>query len=138
MARRLGAMLTPSSKPISRKLQVKPGNKLVIINAPKGYMEKIVPNLPKDAEVAEGTSGKMDVIQIFVKSRKELESSLPKIKSKLRTGGSIWVTYPKETSTMKADVNRDVIREYAPRIGMEAVAIFSVDDVWSALRLKMV
>ena len=131
-------MATPSRKPISRKLQVRPGNKLVIINAPKGYMEKIVQNFPKDAMVTEGTAGEVDVIQIFVKSRKELESSLPKIKSKLRTSGIIWVTYPKGTSTMKADINRDVIRQYAPRIGMEAVAIFSVDDDWSALRLKMV
>lgn len=138
MARRLGSMATPSRKPISRKLQVRPGNKLVIINAPKGYMEKIVQNFPKDAMVTEGTAGEVDVIQIFVKSRKELESSLPKIKSKLRTSGIIWVTYPKGTSTMKADINRDVIRQYAPRLGMEAVAIFSVDDDWSALRLKMV
>ncbi len=49
----------------------------------------------------------------------------------------LWVTYPRGTSKIKADVNRDVIREYAQTVGLEAVAIFSVDDDWSALRLKI-
>ncbi len=48
----------------------------------------------------------------------------------------LWVTYPKGTSKVKADINRDIIREYARTIGLEAVALVSVDDTWSALRLK--
>ena len=126
----------PSEKPISQKLQIRPGNKLVLINAPTGYKEKIMRELPKDASIAGSTTGLGDVIQVFVKSRKDLETNLARVKSKLKPGGIIWVTYPKGTSTMKADVNRDVIREYAPRVGLEAVAIFSVDSEWSALRLK--
>ena len=49
----------------------------------------------------------------------------------------IWVTYPKGKGKIKSDINRDSIREYSASIGMEAVAIFSVDDDWSALRLKL-
>jgi hypothetical protein len=52
--------------------------------------------------------------------------------------GIIWATYPKGSSSMKSDANRDVIRFYVEKIGLEAVAIFSVDDNWSALRLKIV
>jgi hypothetical protein len=60
------------------------------------------------------------------------------MKAALNPGGMIWVTYPKGTSKIKSDVNRDSIREYAKTLGLEAVAIFSVDDDWSALRLKAV
>ncbi len=36
------------------------------------------------------------------------------------------------------NINRDSIAEYALSLGLEGVAIISVDDDWSALRLKLV
>ncbi len=48
------------------------------------------------------------------------------------------MSYPKRTSGVKTDVDRDVIREYAASVGLGAVAIVSLDDTWSALRLKPV
>jgi hypothetical protein len=51
--------------------------------------------------------------------------------------GILWVTYPKGTSKIKADINQDSIREYAESVGLRAVSIFSVDEDWSALRLKI-
>jgi len=35
------------------------------------------------------------------------------------------------------DVNRDTIRRYAEGFGYKAVAMVSIDDTWSALRLKL-
>ncbi len=35
------------------------------------------------------------------------------------------------------DINRDTIAEYARTLGLEGVAMISVDDDWSALRLKV-
>ncbi len=79
-----------------------------------------------------------DLIQLFVTSRSELEKNLGKLKILLAPSGALWVTYPKGTSKAKSDINRDSIREYAQSIGLEAVAMISVDDTWSALRLKIV
>jgi hypothetical protein len=36
------------------------------------------------------------------------------------------------------DINRDSIAAYAATIGLQAVAMISVDEDWSALRLKVV
>jgi hypothetical protein len=77
-------------------------------------------------------------VQLFVASRKELEAQLGKLKGVLTPKGLLWVTYPKGTSKVKADINRDSIREYAQSLGLEAVAMVSVDDNWSALRLKII
>jgi hypothetical protein len=49
----------------------------------------------------------------------------------------IWVTYPKGTSAIETDINRDSIRTYAEILGLETIAIISVDSDWSALRLKV-
>jgi hypothetical protein len=39
---------------------------------------------------------------------------------------------------VKTDINRDVIREYAETVGLQSVALFSVDETWAALRLKVI
>jgi hypothetical protein len=56
----------------------------------------------------------------------------------LKADGLFWVTYPKGTSKIKADVNRDSIAAYAKSIGLQAVTMISIDDTWSGLRLKIV
>ena len=71
-------------------------------------------------------------------SRKDLEEQLPRLKPFLAPKGLLWVTYPKGTSKLKSDINRDGIAAYALTIGLQAVAMISVDEDLSALRLKVV
>jgi hypothetical protein len=63
---------------------------------------------------------------------------LGKLKSLLTPGGMLWVTYYKGTAKTKTDINRDSINAYAQTIGLQGVAMISIDDDWSALRLKAV
>jgi len=116
---------------------LKPGQVFLLLNPPGGYRESLG-MLPKGVTIRKGAGEKADVIQTFVTSKKELEANLPRLKGSVTPKGIIWVTYPKGTGKIKSDINRDSIREYAATIGLEAVAIFSVDDDWSALRLKKV
>ena len=125
-----------SNKSVAEKLQMKSGRKVLIINQPDNY-SKILGKLPTDASVVSVSAKDIDVVQLFVESRKQLEKELPKLKSKVAEKGMIWVTYPKGTSSKKGDINRDSIAEYALTLGLEGVAIVSVDDDWSALRLKV-
>lgn len=57
-----------------------------------------------------------------------MESQLPKLKTLLKPKGLLWVSYPKGTSKVKVDINRDSIREYGQSIGLEAVALVALDD----------
>jgi hypothetical protein len=63
---------------------------------------------------------------------------LKNLKQLLNAKGLLWVTYPKGTSRIKADINRDSINDFAKSIGLQGVAMISVDDTWSALRLKVI
>jgi hypothetical protein len=38
---------------------------------------------------------------------------------------------------MPTDINRDIIAAYTRTIGMVGVAMISIDDTWSVLRLKI-
>jgi hypothetical protein len=78
------------------------------------------------------------VVQVFATTKKELKDAVAKAKAALNPGGMIWLTYPKGTSKIKVDINRDSIREYTLRVGLQTVALVAVDDDWSAIRCKAV
>ena len=126
-----------SDRTVAQKLQIKPGQRVLFVNAPSGY-QKLVGALPAAAVVLKDVARPIDTIQVFVQDRQELAAELGRLKSLLSPKGALWVTYRKGTSKIKTDVNRDTIRAYAQTLGLEGVSIFAVDEDWSALRLKIV
>jgi len=124
-------------KSIAQKLQMKPNRTALFVNAPKGYEAKLGA-LPEGVFVVKKIGGRVDFIQLFVHSRKELEEHVPRLKPVLNPAGVLWVTYHKGTSGVSTDVNRDGIASYAKTIGMQAVAQIAIDEDWSALRLNIV
>ena len=125
-----------SEKSIVERLFIKPGNKVLLINPPEGYQIKLGA-LPKGATLLSSSDQPVEVIQVFVANRVELEAQLPRLKKLLIPKGMMWVTYHKGTSKVKTDINRDTINAYALTIGLMGVAIISIDEDWSALRLKL-
>ena len=124
-------------KSIAQKMFIKPGNKVLIINPPEGYLAGMG-ELPEAVSLLQDTSSRVNVIQVFVLNRSELESQLARLKELLAPKGILWVTYHKGTSRVKTDINRDTINAYAHSIGLEGVAMISIDEDWSALRLKII
>jgi len=124
-------------KSIAQKMFIKPGNKVLIINPPEGYLAGMG-ELPEAVSLLQDTSSRVNVIQVFVLNRSELESQLARLKELLAPKGILWVTYHKGTSRVKTDINRDTINAYSHSIGLEGVAMISIDEDWSALRLKII
>ena len=126
-----------SDKSIAQKLFIKPGNKYLLVNPPPGYIAQMG-QLPEGTILLSDSSCLVEVIQVFVTNRLELEAQLSRLKDLLAPKGMIWVTYHKGTSKVKTDINRDTINAYAGNLGMQGVAIISIDEDWSALRLKLI
>ncbi len=124
------------SRPLANKLYMREGYRIAILNPPVGYSQ-LLGELPDNVAVANSLAGEFDVIQFFVTKRKRLEEELSGLSNALRSRGLVWVTYPKGNQ-LDADINRDSIVAYAKTIGLKAVAQVSVDDIWSALRFKVV
>lgn len=123
-----------SGKPLAQKLALKPGQAFLLLDAPPGYKAPLGP-LPKGVTIAR-PGGKADAVQVFATTREELKGAVAKAKAALNPGGMIWLTYPKGTSSMKSEINRDSIREYALGVGLQTVTMIAVDDDWSAMRCK--
>lgn len=98
----------------------------------------MIGELPGGVSVLHEAHTPVEAIQVFISNRADLEAQLHHLKRLLASKGILWVTYHKDTSKVKTDVNRDSIAAYARTLGLQGVAMISIDDDWSALRLKQV
>ena len=126
-----------SDKSVTQKLLIKANYKVLTVNAPKDYMAKIG-ELPSDVVFLQESNQLVDLVHVFVTSKKELAALLESVKFVLKPQGLLWVSYPKGTSKVETDINRDIIWQYAQTVGFQAVSMIAVDNIWSALRLKVV
>ena len=121
---------------LARKLVIRPGNSVLVVNAPAGYLESLVP-LPEGATATDRAGGSFDVVQLFANSRQELEERLRDAMRAVQPGGILWVSYPKLASKGAGDLSRDRIRELVDEsTDWTTVSQVAVDDTWSALRLR--
>jgi hypothetical protein len=128
-----------ADSPLAKKLGIKPGHKLLIMNAPEKYMGMLEP-LPEgvDAQtrVPAGGEGTFDFVQAFAHNRADVERQAGEALRALKPGGLLWFSYPKGRSKVKTDITRDVGWESVTGAGMEIVAQVSIDDTWSAGRFR--
>lgn len=124
-----------AGSPLVKRLQIKPGQRMVVINPPTGYLEVLGP-LPPGVELAETPDGTFDFVQVFVGSVADLERDAPTAIGALKRDGLLWISYPKRSSKVPTDLTRDVGWAATARAGLEGVAQVSIDDVWSALRFR--
>jgi hypothetical protein len=123
-------------KSVAQKLMIKAGYKVLFVNAPDGY-ETVLGKLPEGVEVLQTTTRGIDLIQVFISSEAELEAHLNILPALLKPTGILWVSFPKGTSKIPVDINRNTINSYAGTIGLQGVALVAIDKTWSALRLKL-
>ncbi len=119
--------------PLARKLLIKPGNRVALVNPPNGYPERLQP-LPAGAQLV-GLEPGLDVLQVFAQDRAALQRAAPALKS-VKDGGLLWVCYPKGGKKAGTDLNRDLLWEELGSAGLTGVTLVSVDDTWSAMRFR--
>lgn len=73
---------------------------------------------------------------IFINNNKEYLDFLTKNLKNIEPDSVLWFAYPKGTSKIKTDINRDSIRVTGEKYNITAVTAISVDDTWSALRFR--
>jgi hypothetical protein len=126
-----------ATTPLSKKLRIQPGQRVLILNAPEGYRQELGP-LPESVEIAEAAEDKFDFVHLFVKNVADLERLGPVALDVLKHDGLLWISYPKKSSKVATDLSRDVGWDLVTEAGLRPVTQVSVDEVWSALRFRPV
>lgn len=121
---------------LAKKLQIKPDMRVGVINPPEGYPEALGELPPGVTLVTDAEPGSLDVMLLFVKSLAELEAEAPGALKLAKYDALAWIVYPKKTSKIKTDINRDNGWERMKAFGYAGVAMVALDDTWSAMRYR--
>jgi hypothetical protein len=123
-----------SGTPLVKKLGIKEGFRLKIINQPEHYWN-LLSELPQELQVLPQAKKDLDIIHFFTTKQSELFNNLIRYKSQIKNHGMIWVSWPKKTSKVPTDITEDTIRNYALEIGLVDVKVCAIDVTWSGLKL---
>ncbi len=80
--------------------------------------------------------GETDFTLLFIRDKDELDKMFKKTMEKSKYDGLFWLAYPKQSSKIKTDVNRDTIWEDLKPLGFRPVSMVSLDKTWSAMRVR--
>ena len=73
---------------------------------------------------------------VFVNDDKEYLDFLKGELKNIEPDSVLWFAYPKGTSKIKTDINRDTMRGTGEDFGITTVTAISINDTWSALRFR--
>lgn len=124
-----------TTNPLAKKLQMKAGQRAVIINPPAGYLERLAP-LPEGVELVEASEGQCDFVQLFVKNMADLRKFLPLATQAVKYDALLWIAYPKGGAKAGTDLNRDILWNAVLQQNLSSVTLVSLDEVWSAMRFR--
>lgn len=122
-----------SRTPLSRKLGIKEGHTVAILDDP-GHLGALLEPLPEGVVTTAGSAG-ADVILVCIRERAALAKRIAELGRSIFPDGACWIAWPKRSSGVAADVTEDVVRELALPLGLVDNKVCAIDETWSALRL---
>jgi hypothetical protein len=125
-----------SPTPLPKKLGIKPGHRVALLNAPEGFRTILEP-LPEDVELFDALDAvdALDIVLWFGTQRAALERIVKDVRGVLEQNGGLWIGWPKRASGIPTEVTDDVVREVALPTGLVDNKICAIDADWSGIRL---
>jgi hypothetical protein len=120
-------------KSVAQKAHVKPGTKISIINRVPGIVESL--GLPRDVTLVRPPNAQL--LFLFVRTEAELQAKMPPAVARLNSGSAVWVFFQKGSMQAGLDMNRNTVWAVAERLGLRPLGLVSVDETWSAFRLRV-
>lgn len=120
-----------SGTPLPKKLGIREGHSLLLLNAPPRFERKLEP-MPENASfVEDGTQARIAVL--FAASEAELVRNFRPLANALPEKCALWIAWPKKASGVKTDLNENVVREVGLGLGWVDYKVCAIDETWSGL-----
>ena len=121
--------------PLSKKLGIKSGSVVYLIDAPEGF-ETSIPKWPEGVSFVRNIPTQNDLAIWFVRSQKELEQHIDQVKLQVGKGG-LWIAWPKKASGITSDLSQTAVRKKGLDSGLVDYKVCSIDKVWSGLKFAV-
>lgn len=122
-----------SSTPLAKKLGIKEGSRIGLVNAPNDF-EIELGELPEGAEFVKRLTKSLDLILLFVLTERALARDFARLARKLATNGMLWIAWPKKSSGVTTDLSFNSVQRIGLDAGLVDVKICAIDDTWSGLK----
>jgi hypothetical protein len=117
--------------PLPKKLGIKAGHKVCLLDAPGGlerHLRQDDVRITHDLRLPP-----VDVVVLFVERLADLERRFADITARLHPEGGFWVAF----RTHRGDITDDVVRRIALAAGMVDNKVCAIDSSWSGMRLVL-
>src|SRR5438105_3567945 len=123
-------MAGTTGMPLPKKLGIKAGHKVCLINAPGSFERHLMTD---DVRIAHDLRlPPVDVVVLFVDRLVELENRFVEIATRLHPAGGFWVAWRR--SSRGSDISEDIVRRVALAAGMIDNKVCTMGD-WAGVRL---
>jgi len=120
-----------SGTPLPKKLGIKTGTAVILVNAPARFERQLEP-LPEGASfVKDAASARVAVL--FAGSQAELARDFRGIAKALPEKSALWIAWPKKASGLKTDLSDERVREFGLGAGWMDSKVCAIDERWSGL-----
>jgi hypothetical protein len=122
-----------SGTPLPKKLGIKDGSRIFLVNAPNGFEQLLTP-MPDGVTLLAKLADPLDVGVVFAIEQAELLRWFDELAAALNAAGRIWVAWPKKASKVATDIDFG----FAQGIGLDAGLVdnksASITDVFQGLQ----
>jgi hypothetical protein len=149
-----------SGTPLVKKLGIKDGFRVALVDAPPSFLQLLDPlptgvvARPLRPPVSKGRSASSgatssgatssseagpvaDLVVAFFTERAAITESWASLTGAVGPLGTIWVAWPKKTSGVVSDITEDVFRDELLATGWVDVKVCAIDATWSALKFVL-
>ncbi|MDX1629996.1 MAG: YdeI/OmpD-associated family protein [Fulvivirga sp.] len=121
-----------SAGSLLKKLRHQPDDLTLIINRPEDVE---FGDLHFDSGIGHNN---YTFILAFVKSKSDIDIEVPTLIKVAEEGAIIWIAFPKKSGVIESNITRNYGWDILQAIGYQPVAQVSINNNWSALRIKPV
>ncbi|MCW5765005.1 MAG: DUF3052 family protein [Phycisphaeraceae bacterium] len=125
-----------SGTPLAKKLGIKPGARLCLLDAPATVQQAIAASAEQVRVLARlPRSASAEVVVAFCPDVRTMSRRLPACRRAVTPDGGVWIAWPKKASGVATDLTEDAVRDAGLAAGLVDNKVCANDDTWSGLRL---
>jgi hypothetical protein len=122
-----------SGTPLHRKLGIKEGAVVALLDAPEGLPGLLEP-LPDGVELRRRARGPVDVAVLFVTWRTRLARRFAAAVGAVDAAGGVWGAWPKKTSGVPTDLDFNAVQQVGLDAGLVDNKVAATDATWTSVR----
>lgn len=122
-----------SGTPLPKKLGIKPGFRLLFIDAPSEVLAELKSSTA-GCEVVDSRKAQIDFAIVFAKNRSGLSREFDRLEKQLSPAGMVWASWPKKSAGVATELDGNVVRGIGLAAGLVDVKVCAVTEIWSGLK----